>query len=464
MVEGLGEILRAMNEPSTEETGLVKRAYEFARNAHEGQKRKSGEPYLVHLVATAKALAELHQDASAVAAGLLHDTVEDTGVAAEEIEKQFGKDIRFIVEGVTKLGSFRYHGADKHNESLRKLLLATTEDMRVLMVKLCDRLHNIRTLQYVSKEKQLRIARETLEIYAPIAYRLGIRKLSRELEDLSFPYVYPDGYKELTSLLKTGEEKRIAELESFKKEVMKELIKNNFTEFKIDYRVKGLYSLYKKYIKYKKNLENIYDILAMRITVSKTEDCYKLLGIIHGAWKPLPGRIKDYIAFPKLNGYQSLHTTVFNNDGGIVEVQIRTYDMHKEAEYGVASHASYKVENQKKNQKEVSAWIKNLADDGADIKRDFLSERIFVFTPHGDVVDLPKGASAIDFAYAIHSDIGDHMSGAKINGKLCALTTLLKGGEIVEVITNKNAKPNRKWLDSAKTTMARKHIRTHSSN
>jgi GTP diphosphokinase / guanosine-3',5'-bis(diphosphate) 3'-diphosphatase len=348
MIEGLGEILRAMDEPSTEETGLVKRAYEFAAKAHEGQKRKSGEPYLVHLVATAKALAELHQDASAVAAGLLHDTVEDTGVSAEEIEKQFGKDIRFIVEGVTKLGSFRYHGADKHNESLRKLLLATTEDMRVLMVKLCDRLHNIRTLQYVSKEKQLRIARETLEIYAPIAYRLGIRKLSRELEDLSFPYVYPDGYKELTSLLKTGEEKRIAELESFKKEVMKELIKSNFTEFKIDYRVKGLYSLYKKYIKYKKNLENIYDVLAMRITVSKTEDCYKLLGIIHGAWRPLPGRIKDYIAFPKLNGYQSLHTTVFNNDGGIVEVQIRTYDMHKEAEYGVASHASYKVENQKK--------------------------------------------------------------------------------------------------------------------
>jgi GTP diphosphokinase / guanosine-3',5'-bis(diphosphate) 3'-diphosphatase len=464
MIEGLGEILRAMDEPSTEEIGLIKRAFEFAAKAHEGQKRKNGEPYLVHLVATAKALAELHQDASAVAAGLLHDTVEDTGVSAEEIEGHFGKDIRFIVEGVTKLGSFRYHGADKHNESLRKLLLATTEDMRVLMVKLCDRLHNIRTLQYVSKEKQLRIARETLEIYAPIAYRLGIRKLSRELEDLSFPYVYPDGYKELTSLLKTGEEKRVAELESFKKEVMKELIKNNFTEFKIDYRVKGLYSLYKKYIKYKKNLENIYDILAMRITVSKTEDCYKLLGIIHGAWRPLPGRIKDYIAFPKLNGYQSLHTTVFNNDGGIVEVQIRTYDMHKEAEYGVASHASYKVENQKKNQKEVSAWIKNLADDGADIKRDFLSERIFVFTPHGDVVDLPKGASAIDFAYAIHSDIGDHMSGAKINGKLCALTTLLKGGEIVEVITNKNAKPNRKWLDSAKTTMARKHIRTHSSN
>lgn len=462
--EDLREILQKLNEPNFEETALVKRAYEFARKAHEGQVRKSGEPYFTHVVATAKTLAELHQDASAVAAGFLHDVVEDTDITTEEIEKNFGKEIRFIVEGVTKLGSYRYHGADKHNESLRKLLLATTQDMRVLMVKLCDRLHNIRTLQYVPKEKQQRIARETIEIYAPIAYRLGIRKLSRELEDLSFPYVYPDGYKEIISLLKTGEEKRLAELEGFKKELTKQFIKNDFTPFKIDYRVKGLYSLYKKYIKFKKNFENIYDVLAVRVTVPRTEDCYKALGIIHGAWRPIPGKIKDFIAFPKLNGYQSLHTTVFTNEGGVVEVQIRTAEMHREAEYGVASHASYKAEGNRKKQKEVEVWIKNLTDGETDIKKDFLSERIFVFTPHGDVVDLPKGSSAVDFAYAIHSDIGDHMSGAKINGKLCALTTLLKGGEIVEVITNKNAKPNRKWLDSAKTTMARKHIRTHSSN
>jgi GTP diphosphokinase / guanosine-3',5'-bis(diphosphate) 3'-diphosphatase len=463
--EGLKEILELLNEPTAENTALIKRAYDFAKKAHDGQKRNSGEPYFNHVVATAKSLAELHQDASAIAAGLLHDVVEDTPIPAEEIEKNFGTDIRFIVEGVTKLGSYRYHGADKHNESLRKLLLATTEDMRVLFVKLCDRLHNMRTLKFVPQEKRVRIARETLEIYAPIAYRLGIRKLSRELEDLSFPYVYPEGYEELTSLLKTGQEKRVSELEEFNKAVAKELAKNNFNDFKIDYRVKGFYSLYKKYLKSKKNLDNIYDILAMRITVDKTEDCYKVLGLIHSAWRPLPGKIKDYISFPKLNGYQSLHTTVFTNDGGVVEIQIRTSEMHKKAEYGVASHALYKAEGEKAQaKKEVSRWVKSLTEDDGDIKTDFLSERIFVFTPHGDVVDLPHGASAIDFAYAIHSDVGDHMSGAKINGKLCALTTLLKGGEIVEVVISKNAKPNRKWLESAKTSLARKHIRTHTPN
>lgn len=448
---------------SKEEKDLVGKAYNFAKEAHEEQKRLSGEPYFNHLFETAKNIAELGMDVTSVVAGLLHDILENTETSAEDIEKEFGKEVLFIVEGVTKLGSLRYHGTDRHNESLRKLLLATSKDLRVLIVKFCDRLHNMRTLQFIPKEKQERIAKETLEIYAPIAYRLGIRKLSRELEDLSFQYVNKNGYDEISSLLKEGYEEKLENLEKFRKSVTKELAKNGINNFHSDYRVKGLYSLYKKYIKFKKDVEKIYDILAMRLIVEKAEDCYKVLGIIHASWKPLPGRIKDYVAFPKQNGYQSLHTTIFSGNGDLVEIQIRTKEMHKEAEYGIASHALYKTEEENINKKEVSSWIKNISNyDPADIKKDFLSERIFIFTPKGDVIDLPLGASAVDFAYAIHSDIGDKMSGVKINGKLSALNTELKGGEIVEILTSKNAKPNRKWLDYAKTSFAKRHIKNPS--
>lgn len=455
------KIILPLSKITLEEKELIRKAYNFAQKAHEGQKRKSGEPYFVHPFETAKNIAELGMDATTVIAGLLHDTLEDTETKAEAIEKEFGKEVLFIVESVSKLGSLRYHGTDRHNESLRKLLLATSEDIRVLIVKLCDRLHNMRTLEFVSPEKQGRIARETLEIYAPIAYRLGIRKLSRELEDLSFPYVNPDGYKEILSLLKESYDEKLENLEKFRKSVTKELVKSGFTDFHSDYRVKGLYSLYKKYLKFKKDFEKIYDILAMRIIVSKTEDCYKVLGIVHAAWRPLPGKIKDFIAFPKQNGYQSLHTTVFTGDGNLVEVQIRTEEMHKEAEYGVASHELYKREGDRTvNKKDLNLWIKNISThDPADVKKDFLSERIFVFTPKGDVVDLPIGASPIDFAYAIHSDIGDKISGVKINGKLSAINSTLNGGEIVEIITSKNARPKRKWLEYAKTTFAKKHIK-----
>lgn len=458
------QIQYLLKQRDTKEAELIKKAYDFAQKAHQDQKRLSGEPYFNHLVETAKNVADLNMDTITIASSLLHDTLEDTKTTPEEIEREFGKEIRFIVEGVTKLGSLRYHGADRHNESLRKLLLATSKDIRVLIVKLCDRLHNMRTLDYVPDEKKERIARETLEIYAPIAYRLGIRKLSRELEDLAFPYVDKNGFEEIKSLLRENYERNHIELEKFRASVAKELVKSGFKNFHTDYRVKGLYSLYKKYLKYKKDIEKIFDMMAMRITVQKTEDCYRALGIIHSSWKPLPGRIKDFIAFPKQNGYQSLHTTVFTGNGDLVEIQIRTEEMHKEAEYGVASHAVYKTEGQTNiSKKNIASWIKNLNDDqDTDIKHEFLSERIFVFTPKGDVVDLPVGASAIDFAYSIHSDIGNKMSGAKINGKMSAIDTTLKGGEIVEVITNKNAKPNRKWLDCAKTSFARKQIKNFS--
>lgn len=494
METNVNDIISLLDNPTKEEEDLVRRAYEFAKKAHAEQKRNAGEPYFNHLFATALNIAELGMSGVTIAAGFLHDSVEDMGVQPETLEKEFGREVRFIVEGVTKLGALRYHGADRHNESMRKLFIAMSQDIRVLIVKLCDRLHNMETLQFVKKEKQERIAKETLEIYAPIAYRLGIRKLSKRLEDLSFPFVYPTEYQEIKSIVKERYDNQLETLEKFRKSVVKELSKAEVRNFRTDYRVKGLYSLYKKYLKHNKDIEKIYDIAAMRIILKNQEDCYKALGIIHATFQPLPGRIKDYIAFPKQNGYQGLHTTVFTGDGHIVEIQIKTEDMNKEAEYGIASHFSYKSDSKKKKNnpslewikkilpaalikdkesnfksKDVPAWIRDLAiyhdenqdraDALTDIKNDFFSERIFVFTPKGDVVDLPLHSSAVDFAYSIHSDIGSHIGGVKINGKMTSIESELKNGDIVEIIVNKNARPNRKWLEHTKTTFAKKHIK-----
>lgn len=492
----INEIISILESPTKEELALVKKAYEFAKESHKDQSRNSGEPYFNHLFATALNIAELGMSATTITAGFLHDSIEDVGVSPETIEKEFGGDVRFLVEGVTKLGALRYHGSDKHNESLRKLFVAMSEDIRVLIVKLCDRLHNMETLEFVKKEKQERIAKETLEIYAPIAYRLGIRKLSKKLEDLSFPYVLPKDYKEIKSIVKERYDNQLETLDKFRKSVIKEISKSDVRNFRTDFRVKGLYSLYKKYLRNNRDIEKIYDIAAMRVIIKTPEDCYKTLGIIHSIYQPLPDRIKDYIAFPKQNGYQGLHTTVFTGDGNIVEIQIKTEEMSKEAEYGIASHISYKSEFKKKKlnpslewirsilprsisiikntgndqkSKDVPAWIRDLAayhsenkdkeDALSDIKNDFFSERIFVFTPKGDVVDLPLHSSPVDFAYSIHSDIGDHLGGVKINGKMTSIETELKNGDIVEIIINKNAKPSRKWLTHAKTTFAKKHIK-----
>ncbi len=492
MEPNLNTLLNMVSDLDDSDKKLIKKAYEFAMEAHRDEKRSSGEPYFNHLFGTAVNLAELGMSGVTISAGLLHDSIEDVGVLPETIEKEFGSEVRFIVEGVTKLGKVRYHGADRHNESLRKLFVAMSQDIRVLIVKLCDRLHNMETLEFVKKEKQERIARETLEIYAPIAYRLGIRKVSKKLEDLSFPFVYPKEYKEIKEIVKERYDNQMETLEKFRKSVVKELGKAEIRDFKTDYRVKGLYSLYKKYIKNKKDIDKIYDIAAMRIILKEQNDCYRVLGVIHANWRPLPGRIKDYIAFPKQNGYQALHTTVFTGDGGIVEIQIKTGTMHKEAEFGIASHISYKSEFKKKKlnpnfewikrilpnvlvknstvseNKDVPNWIKELVEyqennpkEGVldDIRNDFFSERIFVFTPKGDVIDLPNGASVIDFAYSIHTDIGNHIAGVKINGKMSSIESVLKSGDIIEIVTKKNAKPNRKWLEFAKTTFAKKHIR-----
>jgi GTP pyrophosphokinase len=492
-MKDIQEIISLLPNPSEKDAALVKKAYAFAARAHEGQLRRSGEPYITHLFATAKNIAELHMGATTVAAGFLHDTIEDTATTPEELEREFGKEILFLVEGVTKLGKIRYQGTNRYNESLRKLFVAMSQDIRVLIVKLCDRLHNIETLQHVPKSKQLRIARETLEIYAPIAYRLGIKKLQRSLEDLSFQYVYPEEYAKITKIVKERKQDVESRLDKFQKSLKKELAKNGVTQFKMDYRVKGLYSLFKKLKKYDGDIEQIYDISALRIIVPTIPDCYKALGVIHGAWRPLDGRIKDYIATPKLNGYRSIHTTIFSGDGGIIEVQIRTEEMHQEAEFGIASHISYKEGLRKKTTNpnllwlrsilpkkqtsggdhaskaaasDVPTWVKELVayqnesgdDFIEDIKTDFFEERIFVFTPKGDVIDLPKGSSVIDFAYAIHTDIGNHMSGAKVNGKFIAITTELQNGDRIEIETKKTAKPSLKWTESCRTAMARRRI------
>lgn len=504
-MEEVKQILEKMSAPTKEEAALIEKAYEFGKKAHEGQKRFSGEPYIVHPTETARELAKLGMSAKVVAAGLLHDTIEDAGVAPKELEKEFGKEILFLVEGVTKLGRFKYRGAERHRESLRKLLIATGKDARVLIIKLVDRLHNMRTLQFVPEEKRKRIALETLEIYAAIAHRLGIGVVRKELEDLAFQYAYPEDYAKTKALLKEREKETFERLEKLKRTLQKELAKEGMTKIHTDYRVKGLWSLWQKLQRKGGDIDKVYDIAALRVIVQSVEDCYRALGIVHNLWQPLPNKIKDYIAFPKPNGYQSIHTTVFSGDGGIIEVQIRTEEMHREAQYGIAAHVMYKnVEGQPqgggsfdwvksllpgfvrrsktetaaaapKTAKEASRmryggttgleWLAELGEDADDpdfettLRTDIFSHRVFTFTPTGDVVDLPVGACPIDFAYAIHSDIGDRTFGAKINGKLMPLNCILENGDIVEIQTKKTAHPSAKWLDFAKTTLARRHIR-----
>ncbi len=481
-----------MRNPTQKDIDLIQKSYDFALNAHKEHKRFSGEPYFNHLFATAKNIAELGMSATAISAGFLHDSIEDVGVDPEEIRKEFGEEILFLVQGVAKLGQIKYKGTNRYNESLRKFFGAMSKDIRVLIIKLCDRLNNMQTLEHVPKTKQLRIAKETLEIFAPLAHRLGIKKLQRDLEDLAFTYIYPEKAEKTKNLLVKKKEEHEIHLDKFRESIIKKLYKNGITNFRIDYRVKGLYSLYKKLERYENNIDNIYDISALRIIVQDITDCYRILGIVHNSWKPLLGRIKDYIASPKPNGYRSLHTTVFSGDGSIIEVQIRTEEMDKESEYGIASHLSYKssashnkslylVKNiisqkniddiRNKNSEElidIPIWIKELVKYQEatgnkfleEIKKDILEERIFVFTPKGDVIDLPLGSSVIDFAYMIHTDVGNHISGAKVNGKFVALYTKLQNGDRVEIETKKSAKPNKKWIEHCKTALAKHQIKS----
>ena len=476
----VNEILGMLPELSEGERDIIRRAYDFARKAHEGQKRMTGAPYFVHAFATGKNLASLGMDARTIAAGLLHDTIEDAEVPPETIKKEFGGEVLFLVEGVTKLGKLKYRGLERHVESLRKLFVATAQDVRVLIIKLADRLHNVQTLHgHPKPEKRERIALETLEIYAPLANRLGMWKLKSELENAAFPYAYPEEYQKVRDLLKQRSKIDQKYLEKVYRSLQKELAKHGIQNdiIQTGHRVKSYYSLYKKLKKHDMDIDQIYDIVALRVVVQKVEDCYRVLGVIHNIWTPLTGRIKDYIATPKPNGYKSLHTTIFTGDGGVVEIQIRTEEMHKEAEYGIASHIAYKegiFEKLTKSKKQrvakklrwieqLTEWQKNVSESGEyleNLKMDFFKDRVFVFTPKGDVIDLPEDSSPIDFAYAIHSDIGDHISGAEVNGKFVSLDTKLKNGDIVKIQTKKNSKPSAKWLEYVKTTLAKRHIRS----
>ncbi|MDO8482869.1 MAG: HD domain-containing protein [bacterium] len=492
------ELISMIQSPSVADIALISKAYGFAEEAHKNQKRSSGEPYFEHLFETAKTLAELGMGAITVSAGLLHDSVEDVDVEPELIEKEFGPDVRFLVEGVTKLGKLHYSGAERYTESLRKLLVAVSKDVRVLIIKLADRLHNMQTLGNLPKEKRDRIALETLEIYAPLAYRLGIRKINRDLEDLAFPFVLPEEHDRVKKLLKQKHREGIKHLEKFHRAIKRNLAADGITKIQTGYRIKGLYSLYRKLRRKDWDIEKVYDIAALRIIVSSVSDCYKVLGSIHGVWRPLPGRIKDYIALPKSNNYRGIHTTIFTGDGGIVEVQIRTEEMHRRTEYGM--HFEYREttrnprssfsriawvtkffpsfitgnkeikEKSEKDKAGVPTWMQALVEYNEDatdgkafvenLKTDFFSDRVFVFTPKGDVIDLPADATPIDFAYTIHSAVGNSMGGVKVNGKLVALDTELQSGDIVEIIMKTSARPSAKWIDMAKTNLAKKHIRT----
>lgn len=461
------------NEINKKGQELIIKAYNFAEKAHLEQKRLSAEPYFIHPFETAKILAGLGMDTQTIASGLLHDVLEDTSTTEEEIQKIFGDDILFLMKGVTKLGTLKYRGHERHVESLRKFFIAMANDLRVVIVKFADRLHNLRTLKFLPEDKRHRIAVESIEVYAPLANRLGMGKLKSELEDAAFPYAYPIEYTETEEILKERKELYEKYLTEVSEKLKKELDKNKIKFVKIDYRIKHKYSLYKKLLKYNMDIEKIYDVVALRLVVNTVEECYRVLGLAHSIWNPLPGRIKDYIAVPKPNGYRSIHTTIFTGLGGVAEIQIRTKEMHAEAAYGIAAHFAYKEFANKKNQDNKSKfkWIEELKelkyspDDPKKfidhLKMDFFNDRIFIFTPKGDVIDLPENSTPIDFAYSIHSDIGDHILGVKVNSKMSQIFTKLTNGDIVEIITNKNSKPSNKWLEYAKTSLAKKHIKSY---
>lgn len=470
------DIIKLLNNPSPADTELIGKAFEFAQEAHAEQKRFSGEPYIVHPFEVAKTLAHLQLDSRTIAAALLHDTCEDNPEVTDRIlRKKFGDEIAFLVDGVTKIGKLKYRGAEREVENLRKLFLAMATDIRVVLIRLADRLHNMKTLSFVPPEKQKRIAMETLEIYAPLANRLGIGEFKGQLEDLSFPYIYPEEYEQVTELLAGESDRREKVLLDFKSELEQELKGSGVNNFLLNSRIKHLYSLFKKLNRpeVNMNLERVYDLIALRVIIKNVEDCYRVLGIVHKKWTPLPDRIKDYIAVPKLSGYQSLHTTIFiSSRGDLAEVQIRTEQMHKEAEHGIAAHWAYSESGKPREGAKVNprlAWVNQLIEWQKNVvkpqdfietlKIDFFKDRVFCFTPRGDVIDLPEGATAVDFAYAVHSDIGNGAVGAKVNHKFVALDTTLKNGDIVEIVTQKNKKPSQEWARFAKTSFAKKQIK-----
>ena len=476
-------ILRVRKYHPSDDISLIEKAYHVAAKAHENQVRKSGEPYIIHPLCVAIILADLEMDKETIAAGLLHDVVEDTILTTEEIKEQFGADVALLVDGVTKLQQLQFTGENSDRttdrlemqaENLRKMFLAMAKDIRVIIIKLADRLHNMRTLKYQKPESQQRIARETMEIYAPIAQRLGISKIKVELDDLSLKYLEPEAYYDLVDKIAVRKSVREKYIQTIVDEVS-EHISNAGIKAQIDGRVKHFFSIYKKMKNQNKTIDQIYDLFAVRIIVDTVKDCYAALGVIHEMYKPIPGRFKDYIAMPKANMYQSLHTTLIGSSGQPFEIQIRTYEMHKAAEYGIAAHWKYKEASDGKqveaSEEEKLAWLRQILEWQRDMSDneefmdllksdlDLFSDSVYCFTPTGEVKNLPAGSTPIDFAYSIHSAVGNKMIGARVNGKLVTIDYEIKNGDRIEIMTSQNSKgPSRDWLNVVKSTQAKSKI------
>lgn len=449
---------------------LIEKAYQFSEKAHTGQIRRSGEPYISHPLGVAAILADLHLDLPTVATGLLHDTVEDTHATLADIEREFGKQIAELVDGVTKISKINFRNThEKQGENIRKMIVAMGKDVRVVLVKLADRLHNMRSLSHMAPDKQVRIAQETLDIYAPLAGRLGIMSLKIELEDLSFRYSRPDGYYQLAEKVAMKRKERERYIEETKRILATELSTRSKAKFDIYGRPKHLYSIWKKMQARSLDYEQIYDVLAFRVIVGSVSECYEVLGHVHALWKPIPGRFKDFIAMPKVNNYQSLHTTVIGPGAERIEIQIRTRDMHLVAERGIAAHWKYKEGGKPADADQKFEWLRDLVslhqqvrnpDEFLEtVKTDLWDREIYVFTPKGDVRELPDGATPIDFAYAVHTDVGNRCAAARVNGKLVPLKTRLKSGDTIEVITSTHQQPSKDWLKFCITTRAKSKIR-----
>jgi len=470
----LQTLLRKFKEYNpTQDTTLLEKAYHFAEQAHSTQKRESGEPYFTHCQHVANILMDFNLDEDTICAGLLHDTVEDTSYTLEDIRREFNKQIAHMVQGVTKISDLKFSSTDEETvENWRKMLIAVAEDVRVILIKLADRTHNMRTLSALSPEKQKFKAYETISLYAPLAQRLGMFTIKTDLEDLSFKYLHPVEFEEIRRQVDARTADRQAALENFKAH-LEPALKAGQMEYRILARAKNYYSIYRKMQKHHCSFAEIQDSLGVRIITKTLQDCYKALGIVHSVFKPIAGTFTDYIATPKANMYQSIHTTVLSPTGDIIEIQIRTEEMHRTCEYGIAAHWRYKLGNvkQDKNFDEKINWIRRWIEWQQDLTapREFLEgfktdvnlQQIFVFTPRADVKSLPEGSTPIDFAYAIHTDIGDHYVGAKVNNRMVRMDYAFKTGDVCEIITRKNGEPKRDWLEFAKTANARSHIKRH---
>jgi len=464
------QIAQKVKENQTEaDIDLLFKAYHFALGAHGEQKRKTGEPYIQHPLHTAFILAQIKADMPTIIAGILHDVPEDTNISLEQINQEFGEEIALLVEGITKLSKVKYRGIERYRENLKKMFLAMASDIRVVFIKFADRLHNLRTLEGVDPKKRLRIAKETLEIYAPIAGLLGIWRLKWQMEDICFKYLYPDEYKKLEYKYEIEKKVELTQYIQQLKNILTKELKRAGIEHRIEGRFKHLYSIWQKMEAKERKFDEIYDVFALRIIVKTTADCYNALGVIHNLWRPNYSRFKDYIAVPKPNGYRSLHTTVFGPAGKATEFQIRTEEMHEESLYGFSAHLHYK-QNALTPAGKPMRWVQEILDAQKDIKStdefvkqvklNVFQDRIFVFTPKGDVYDLPRGATPVDFAYAVHTEIGNKCSSAMVNGKIKELHHELKNGDMVDIIVEKNRKgPNHDWLKFVKTRKARDRIK-----